>query len=83
MQNLNRIEPIRSQHSCMYGKKRTPINMQKSSMDEEQRQFFEQEALSIFADMTNNGFTFQESITSVFISGMMLYHEVVKNKIED
>jgi hypothetical protein len=45
-------------------------------MEPAARTFIEQEALEIFAEMTNSGATFQQSLAAVFLSGMSAGHNV-------
>lgn len=51
--------------------KRAPRNMEMAKLgSREMREFIEAEAISIFADMTNGGCTFQQSLAAIFLSGM-------------
>ena len=40
------------------------------TMEPDQRQFVLEQSLGIFADMTNAGFTFQEALSAIFMTGM-------------
>lgn len=48
-----------------------PRNMERMNLGSRaQREFIEAQALSIFADMTNGGCTFQQALAAVYLSGM-------------
>ena len=51
-----------------------PRGMVSMDMEPDARAFIEQEALEIFASMTNSGATFQQSLAAVFLSGMSAGH---------
>lgn len=48
-----------------------PIQMVSTQLgSREQREFIENQALGIFADMTNGGCTFQQTLAAIYLSGM-------------
>jgi hypothetical protein len=63
---------LKPQHHSVLRRRTIPKPRTLSSMDMEPdtRAFIEQEALEIFAEMTNSGATFQQSLAAVFLSGM-------------
>jgi hypothetical protein len=67
---------IKPQHHSVL-RRRTipkPYKMASIDMEPDARMFIEQEALEIFAAMTNSGATFQQSLAAVFLSGMSAGH---------
>lgn len=48
----------------------TPMDMEKARMGADQVQAAQRVALSIFTDMSNNGFSLQESLAAVYVSGL-------------
>lgn len=52
------------------GRKLAPRNMTKMEIPSDVRQHIEDTALSIFADMTNSGATFQQTLAAIYLSGV-------------
>ena len=67
---------LKPQHHSVLRRRTIPKPRGMASMDMEPdaRAFIEQEALEIFASMTNSGATFQQSLAAVFLSGMSAGH---------
>ena len=67
---------IKPQHHSVL-RRRTipkPRGLTRMDMEPDARMFIEQEALEVFAAMTNSGATFQQSLAAVFLSGMSAGH---------
>ena len=65
---------IRAMHPSMIGANRRwairPQNMDKRRITSDQMDLLQELALEMFADMTNAGATFQESLAAILLSGM-------------
>lgn len=48
----------------------TPIDMDKTDITEEQSEAAQRIALSIFTDMSNNGFSLRETVAAIYLSGL-------------
>ena len=58
------------QHSSTINPAVRPKDLQSMRIHPDARKFVEQEALSIFAAMTNAGASLQQTLSAVFLSGM-------------
>mgnify|MGYP001087310009 CR=1 FL=1 len=61
------IHPI---HHSLDGKRITPRNMDRLNMDREHYEAGVRIALSVFADCTNVGVSFQDAILAVYLTGL-------------
>lgn len=67
----NQPRPLRPLHSSVAREKLVRVHqMRRQNMTEEQREFIESMALSIFTDMTNAGHSFQAALSSIYLSGV-------------
>ena len=48
----------------------TPIGMDRSDISVEQNEAAQRIALSIFTDMSNNGFSLREALAAIYVSGL-------------
>lgn len=61
---------IHPAHSSILGRGTAPYRMTKVLLSDSQREFIESQALSIFADCTNAGKSFNEALAAVLMSGI-------------
>lgn len=69
---------LKPQHHSVLGRRTIPkpSGLASMNMEPDARVFIEQEALEIFAAMTNSGATFQQSLAAIFLSGMSAGHNL-------
>lgn len=53
-----------------FRKRRAPHNYGSHELDEDQMRLIQEQAIGVFADMTNAGFTFQEALAAVMFTGI-------------
>lgn len=58
---------------------RAPNGFGTASMQPDQRDCLERQALSIFASMTNSGHGFREALTAVYLTGLRDAIEIAKD----
>lgn len=61
---------LQAQHHSKVGTMPKPRNMEIARMSPDTRRFIENEALSIFTDMSNQGASLQQTLAAIFLSGM-------------
>ena len=61
------LQPV---HHSMHGKRITPRKMDRLNMDREHYEAGVRIALSVFADCTNVGVSFQDAILAVYLTGL-------------
>jgi len=56
--------------------RKAPHGFSCAPMTVEQRKFLENQALEIFAEMSNRGFSFREALLAIYVSGINLAIEL-------
>lgn len=62
--------PIRPIHQSMNGKRMTPYHMERLGMDRDHYETGVNIAISIFADCSNVGVSFQDALFAIYLSGL-------------
>ena len=68
-----------AQHTSMRDRWRTPRGMTRTTMPEDQREFLDNYAISIFTDCVNAGHTFQAALSAIYLSGLQNGLELAKD----
>ena len=70
---------LRPQHeSAVSARCRSPRSMASIEVPHELRSELEAQALSIFTDMTNAGMSLQETLASIYLTGMVMGKELTR-----